>query len=202
MTIREEIINALENNHFEFEPNYRLLKECLKVNHSTIDKCIDWNNSIDCWFESIILSLYYKPNKYFLILKGKGNDLSSFFCNLFPDEGVFCGTTFVCYTKNIPTRVKYNFLLGYFPSPERAHINLTLTDDFIAWTPYDAKMFTDGTPKPECDKRLISYCGTTEYWHNPPNKNCIVLEVESIDWEKFNSIPKLDLWQEIFNIFK
>lgn len=201
MTIREEIMQVLDDQYLEigYAQNdwYSKLKECIKFTRESMPD----SGNLDTWFHGIINSLYYKPNKYFLLLKGKDCRLCDFFTGLFPDEGVFSGTLYVMEESNIDA-IKYNFLLGLFECPERVHIDLTLSDDFAIWTLSDAKMFKDGTPQPVCDKRLISYCGVTEKWHNPPNKNCILLEVESIDWEKFNAIPKLQLWQEIFNKFK
>lgn len=204
MTIREEIIQNLENNPFGCYANYTLLKECFNLNKEVRgidhDGSVDYGEGdilkLDWWFSGVIQSLFYKPNHYFLILKGK--DTGSFFSKLFPNPEFYMEM----FQVSNPSKLLFEFLIGEFKCPERVHLDLCEQNNFRAWTPDNAERFEDGTTKPRCDKRLLSYCGTTEKWNNPARKNVIVLEVESIDWEKFNAIPKLHLWQEIFNKFK
>ena len=57
---------------------------------------------------------------------------------------------------------------------------------------------------PKQDKRLASIAVTTNHLHNDflQRRRTLVFHLDDIDRIRFNSIPKLELWIEIFNKFK
>lgn len=196
MNIREQIIETLSQKPAISEDisEYTKLKQCLNIkffydgwknlNCAEIDQFDDC--MIDFWFSGIIGSLYYKPNKYVLVLEGEQCiGKTEFFRRLSPNYSWYSD----CDDK---TNV-FEFIILDTEFTKRM-LNLPICEDFTIRYPY--------TTAPVTDKRLASYCTTTNDWVYPKRKNFIVLHVNSIYQELFNSINKLELWKEIFNTFK
>ena len=185
MTIREQIIEQLDKSYTppaegEFT-HYELLKECLKTKEGS-------SGYMDLWFEGVIKSLFYQPNHYLLVLEKKewhGLEteffrlLSPFPMNFTREHGLY-SSLILCHD------FQYQKEQDWMEE-----------DNFIILEENVSKLKHPGT-----DKRLCSYCTTTEKWRYPQRKNVIVLRLESIDWELYNSLDKLELWREIFFKFK
>lgn len=55
---------------------------------------------------------------------------------------------------------------------------------------------------PEVDKRLCSFCGTTNYYIFNQSPSIFKVGLISINFERFNAIPKDALWGEMYKKFK
>ena len=189
MTIREQIIEQLDVSPI-YQGEYNKLKLCLKTKEGIID------SNIDLWFEGIIQSLFYKPNHYLLVIESSDESLvSTFFEKMFPENfprfSIGCG--YIDHLKNC----LYDYLLYHISFDYQKQQDIIEEDNFIVLEENAKQLKEPGT-----DKRLCSYCTTTQKWRYPQRKNVIVLSLESIDWELYNSIDKLELWREIFFKFK
>lgn len=150
-------------------------------------------NRIDDWFKGIIGSLYYMPNRKVLILEQKEN-------NIFPSllkSLVFFDKNLVfdSYPPISEDDIYLNLIM--YVEFDKRNLDISERDNFKLYQENILKSI-----KPSCDKRLASYCTTTEKWVYPQRKNHIVLQLKEINWELFNSIDKLELWKEIFRMFK
>lgn len=209
MNIREQIIQRLDKQYTAETINesgisyYRELKQCL---NTIPEQCGTKSQMLDNWFRGVIESLYYRPNKYVLVLEGKsGTDIRHFFQLLMP-RNELCGTGL--YSGQI-----YNNLILHHDF-EKKDLNLPNEDNFIVNEEISKLHFEYANHEDfvnnlltvhgfsSCDKRLASYCCTTNKWQFPQRKNYIILHLESINKELFNSIDKELLWIEIFNKFK
>lgn len=220
MNIREEIIKQLDKPielsdiayheaslledgtygvGFTYTSRYKLLKDCLIYKDGS-----EWD--LDLWFKGIINSLYYRPNKYVLVLEGKYTSVYNMFlsrmfepnkCQFIDSgEGSIYDALIICknfYKNELNIPMEDNFVVNKEIS--KLHFEYESPEDF-------ANNLMKVTGFSSCDKRLASYCSTTNKWQHPPRKNFIVLKLESINQELFNSIDKLQLWIEIFNKFK
>lgn len=195
MNIREQIIKQLDKPApgFEYLPGnrYEQLKSCLILKPGTEET---GGAIVDDWFKGVIESLYYRPNKFVLVLEGEGVKNSCFTVLV---RGVF------------PPGI--NIMGGDLPVdaiPYQMYDTLIISTEFtknMLWLPTEDNFKVErprGVLVDYCDKRLASYCTTTDKWVYPQRKNYIVLHLESINQELFNSIPKDLLWIEIFNKFK
>lgn len=203
--IRQQIIQQLDKP-VEYFSLYYELKSCLEYTNVQQGDFTNTDSKIDMWFQGIIESLYYRPNKYVLVLEASQNiGKSSFFRSLFPDimkkyyyEDSFLGLA----TEDIYSTIIMNLEFT------KKYLNMPMEENFIVndFDAYEASMtqmgYEIGGKIISSDKRLASYCSTTNKWQHPPRKNFIVLKLESINQELFNSIDKLQLWIEIFNKFK
>lgn len=189
MNIRQQIIERLDNPCEDFR-RYLQLKNCLVCKPSSETYPED---AIDNWFKCVIHSLYYRPNHYCLVLVGNQNmGKTQFFRRLFPDQHV----NGEFYTEFYPEGLYSNLVIGFDEGMEKKHLNLPMEDNFIITHEETEYVYA------RCDKRLASYCCTTNVWRHPQRKNYIVLHLESINQELYNSIDKELLWIEIFNKFK
>lgn len=195
MNIREEIIKKLDKP-VEYFSLYYEMKSCLQYNNVQ-DKFYRNNDSmIDHWFKGVIESLYYRPNKYCLVLVGNhGLGKVKFLYNMLP-ESIF-------NMKDDMTDIYTHLIITN--EFNKNDLKLPEQDNFKV-VPCVIEKYSDGRvsvlQEPSADKRLASYCCTTNVWRHPPRKNFIVLHLESINQELFNSIDKDLLWIEIFNKFK
>ena len=185
MTIREQIIKELDVTP-EYQGLYYSLKLCLKTNDGILD------SSIDNWFRGIVESLFYKPNHYLLILEGKEN-FDNFFIDLMPERLYFIYS----YNNQFKSVDIYYSLIKEISFDFKKQQDIIEEDNFIVIEENAKQLIEPGT-----DKRMCSYCSTTDNWSFPQRKNVIVLHLESVDWEKYKSIDKLQLWREIFFKFK
>lgn len=151
---------------------------------------------LQTWFQGCIESLFYRPNKYCLVLSGKqGIGKTEFFRRISPNKN------WLTQSSNIRDMEKLcmDFLFVmvdeelYSYSKVKQMRTLCQSQNFVIY---------DGDEFPECDKRLASYCGTVNEWPHPSCKWDLVIEIESIDWQMFNSIDKNLLWSELFHKFK
>lgn len=197
MNIRQQIIEQLDKPAPGFEyflgNRYQQLKECLILKPGT-----DQTNGaiVDEWFKGVIESLYYRPNKNVLVLEGEqGIGKSWFFSNLMPKRVPYTNNFWYVDAGSITfEKYLYSTLITDLEF-EKLTLWLPTEENFITYHMFDMD-------KPVADKRLASYCSTTNKWVYPPRKNFIVLHLESINQELFNSIDKELLWIEIFNKFK
>jgi len=173
--IRNEIVKTLDVECNTTDLYTRLL-----------DSLYVTTDQADNWFKGIIESLFYKPNKYVFVLEGvqaigKTHFLQHLWYN--PYKYIECNEIRV---SDLYDNVIIN--LDF----EKKHLNKPMSDFFL---------IVDNDP-PIVDKRLASFCSTTNKWQFPQRKNYIVIKLEKIDWELYNSIDKRLLWIEIFNRFK
>lgn len=167
--MRNYIISVL-SEPAESEGNYEKLKQCLGC-----------GDEVDSWFEGIIDSLYYRPNRKALVLLGEqGIGKSWFFRHLLPRE--------LYHAYHEGTFMPHNILINHVEF-SRKSLSISSKHDF---------QIIDG----EAEKRLASYCSTATWWPFEHRHNIILVGVEKIDQELYNSINKLDLWKEIFNRWK
>jgi len=195
MTIREEIISYLNCYESSYYPNYEKLKKSLVhfVQPSLFeDKVVDeQSDKLDLWFEGIVNSLFYKPNNTMLVLEGK-EDCIKWFEELLFDTQLYCD----CCMSDLKPCL-YESLIVQFDFEYQKQQKIIEEDNFIILEENAKNLIYPGT-----DKRLCSYCTTTNEWRYPQRKNVIVIKVEKIDWELYNSIDKTELWREIFYKFK
>lgn len=200
--IRDEIIKILD-----VEPKqtglYDQLKDCLYFQYedvsmslSEIEKMLSDKETrgFDSWFKGIIHSLYYKTNEYVLVLEG---DIPfNFIEKLFPEEMKYCYHVSLNSSKVEEDCNFYSSLVVMFSFSKKT-LWLPKEDNFIIFEENTKKLI-----EPSSDKRLASYYTITDKWQFPQRNNFIVLHINSIDWDKFESIDKLELWREIFKKFK
>lgn len=197
MDIRKQIIDQLDRPIQAELGLYKQLKNCLIWKDGS-----EWD--LDLWFKGVIESLYYRPNKYVLVLKGKeAIGKSTFFRQLLPhyeDTNTnFFDDFWYCEYNELSSDHLYGSLILNTEFTKKL-LNKSMEDNFIV---RGDKSFRDVVDvDASCNKRLASYCSTTNHWQHPPRNNFIVLHLESINHELFNNIDKLQLWIEIFNKFK
>ncbi len=180
MTLRQEILKTIAHQPRSIDL-YDKLKSCLIVDG-------DLNHDgIDTWFKGAIQSLFYNPNHYCLVIEGADEiENRRFFRNIFPIDIQAVNASYL-----------YNSFIFNIDFERKVDQDLVEKDNFIIFED-NLKNMVD----PSCDKRLCSYCSTTDKWTYPPRKNFFIIKVKSIDFYTYDSIPKLDLWIEIFNRFK
>lgn len=177
--IRDEIIKLLDYYDTSWHPNYSTLLESIGVH----------GDELDPWFKGVIRSLFYEPNHTVLILEGpQGIGKTRFFQHLLPNMN--------WWTQLRDCNSIYGKLIIDFEFEKKSLI-VPNDDNFTIYDENAKKQVP-----PAADKRLVSYCGTTQKWVYPQRKNFIVHFVEKVDFELYNSIDKLNLWREIFNKFK
>lgn len=180
--MRKEIIAQLDK-HAEFG-HYQALKSCLILQDEFTTTS---GPVVDDWFKGIIQSLFYRPNKYVLVLEYQ-DDLKWFFRDLLPVKTWYC--EHYIYAEHNSTGC-YDHLINNCVF-ERNVLNVPIRDDGIVVKINDEWEF---------EKRLWSYCTTTDNWRYT-RSNFILLRLEEINRELYNSIDKQKLWIEIFNRFK
>lgn len=196
MTIREQIIQQLDYYEASWCPEYNKLKSCLKhfIQTDMFKEVVDdeYSQLLDLWFEGVIKSLFYQPNHYLLVLEGEDEfENMKFFMNLLPN------TLWYSNQNKLHGQSIYSELITFVEFEYQKQQKILEEDNFIVYEENARALIHPGT-----DKRLCSYCTTTNKWRYPQRKNVIVLSLESIDWELYNSIDKLELWKEIFFKFK
>lgn len=211
MNIREQIIQRLDKQYTAETINesgisyYRELKQCL---NTIPEQCGTKSQILDDWFRGVIESLYYRPNKYVLVLEGKqGIGKTYFFRRLFPrvwDE--LCLYTEIFNSDLIHYLIYDNLTVSFDEGMSKKDLNLPNEDNFkvnedISKLHFEYESNEDFVNNlltvhgfSSCDKRLASYCCTTNKWQFPQRKNYIILHLESINQELFNSIDKELLW--------
>lgn len=170
---RETIIRDLDRT-VKTGSLYDDLKSCI-ITHGKL------NDRIDQWFEGMINSLYYKPNKLALVLEGNEVYNTAFFSGLLYDRSLYS-----------------EFDFGK-PIYENLIIDLEFDKTNMSYPSRDN--FTVIFGEYPCDKRLASYCSTASKWVYPKRNDFIVIPVIEINWNLYNSIDKRELWIEIFNKF-
>lgn len=188
MDIRKQIIEYLDQP-FEEQCSYNKLKYCIfpeQKEWKSLSDLNEWKDQLDNWFKGVIESLYYRPNHYCLVLEGKNNiGKMKFFQMLRPEQlikfGLWSG------------KIYYDLIL--FIEFVKSNLELPNKDEFNI-------IGSGNILDTEINKRLASYCSTTNKWRFPKRKNYIVLKIESIDFELYNSIDKTNLWREIFKLYK
>lgn len=192
--MRKEIRELLNKPYYSSGnyTDYDRLKESLTITfhyegserHLTCREVDEFSDcGIDHWFKGIIQSLYYKPNHYGLALVGKHEiGKTQFFRRLAPQKDWYGKDTY------------NSMIIDLEDAIVKKDLDYVEMDNFTVINPY--------TPEAYAEKRLVSYCCSTNIWNYPPRKNWIVLNVESISFELYNSIDKEQLWIEIFNKFK
>lgn len=196
--IRKNIIQQLDKTPSMQQDWY--LTDLVSCLNTVSEQCGEKHKMLNMWFKGVIESLYYRPNKYVLVLEGKGGiGKSEFFRHLLP-ENVYFKYSDSYYAHEIK-KYAYNCLLIDLVF-EKHMLNIPTEENFIV-EPFCGTSDVPGERRyASTNKRLASYCSTTNKWQYPPRKNFIVLKLESINQELFNSIDKLQLWIEIFNKFK
>lgn len=183
--IREKIIELLNKPTFH---EYSYLDLITSLN-TVSEQCGVKSKMLDMWFKGVIESLYYRPNHYVLVLLGNERiGKSEFFRRLLPDKSwLHQGSG------DKMTVFEYPIIL-FDEGMTKNQLDLCEKDVFLVRKPY--------TEMAVADKRISSYCCTSNVWRHPQRKNYLVLKLESINQELFNSIDKLSLWTEIFHKFK
>jgi hypothetical protein len=64
------------------------------------------------------------------------------------------------------------------------------------------KVFNEYTEQVWCDKRLTSFCGSSNCWNFPQRKEFLVLELRDIKWEIFDNVDMMQVWRELYNKYK
>lgn len=183
--MRPYIIEIL-NQPVEEYSLFQKLKDSLHYsNHSQVNGD-NTDTLIDYWFKGVIHSLFYKPNKLGLVLlSDQYIGKTEFFRRLLPDRSWYGERDLDIYNQLI-VNLDFNIV--------KKDLDYVEMDNFTVVNPY--------TPDAYADKRLASYCCATNHWNYPSRKSWVILKLDSIDHELYNSIDKLQLWIEIFNKFK
>lgn len=190
--LRQDIIERLSSfQPSESQSQLELLYSCFAFKNDPVYERI----KIQTWLQGCIESLYYRPNKYCLILVGsQGIGKTEFFRYISPNKNWALNTWelskaqdscheffFVCLDES----------LSYYSKVKQMR-SLCQNQEYVIF---------DGD-FPVSEKRIASYCGTTNEWSHPDCKWDLVVEIEKIDFQKFNSIDKNLLWSELFYKFK
>jgi predicted P-loop ATPase len=181
--IRQTIIQQF--NHTQTTDGlYEDLKSCLITqDEETFDK-------LDFWFEGIVSSLFYEPNKFCLVLVGEqGMGKTEFFRRLLPFKELYTDNR-MAYS-DVPDI--YNYLIADMTGFERSVVKRVISNEgYIIHKNLG-----------ETDKRLVSVCYTTNHLTLDMNgrRRLLVLNLKDIDKHKFNRIDKHKLWIEIYNKF-
>jgi len=197
--IRQQIVELLSQPQTTTNL-YDEMKCCLIVKTHEVGDMSGFGNiepkcnihSIDEWFFGVIQSLFYKPNRNLLLLVGNpGIGKSEFLRRLFPQKEMFVDTS---SSYDVIKKFFYEKLIIDFD----AHTEVSKSALKTALASDGFKIIEGNLPV--CEKRLASFCSTS---NTPPRslRSTIVLQLESIDKIRFNSIDKLKLWIEIFHRF-
>lgn len=211
MDTRQQIIEQL-NKPAEVTGLYDQLKGCLSLDVSKYKSIFTIEEGIDNWFKGVIESLYYRPNHYCLVLVGKARiGKTEFFRRLLPFQqerdhrGIKISEYYNETWASLDLKmILFSHLIVQFEFTTKS-LDYPNEDNFTV-VPSVEDILEDGTTtelrKGYADKRLASYCSTTNKWIYPQRKNYTIVYLDSIDQEAYNKINKLDLWIEIFNMFK
>lgn len=192
MSKRENMIKLLSGDFSQ--GNYQMLKDCmiLKDPYSNI-------NRIDKWFEGFVQSLKYDPNNYMLLLTGEQGIGKTCLLNkifsIFKGEEYIYSDGFSYSRKNLYESFIINF--DGFPCGKLTIKNLNrllLNDDFTIKENDKGIIVTD--------KRLSSYCGTSNYYPKKNSKKIIDIELLDINKSIADKISPIDLFREVFFTFK
>ena len=191
--IRKDLIKSLDK-----KPTTLTLESCLCMSLNNSDTELFHSNSdkLKRWLEKCIRSLSYEINDTCLILSGnQAVGKTKFLQDLLPEE-------FIEYY--IETLKPKEFVYDYFiinvegievKSKRKETGYWVMDDNFIVRHPFTEKVTTD--------KRAANYCATTNSSTKCfTRKNMQIIELESIDFELYNSIDKLELWIELYNKYK
>jgi len=157
-------------------------------NYAKLQKCAELPEDADKWFQGVIESLYYKPNHHVLVLEGNEQQGNEFFRMLTPTGKLW-------YTESQEYEMQWISLLWNYEFFKNK-LNMPNIDGFRINEPEGTQIF------PSTDKRLASYCTSVKKWRYPKREKYIVHKINTIDWDLYYSIDKLQLWREIFQIFK
>jgi len=197
MTIREEIIKLLDSNLVTtlHMPEYEKLCLSLDLCDKTFANQVSKYQMLGIWFKGAIESLFYKPNHNLLVLEFSrdSESYSSDGTRFLKELGYETSDGFCSYSKDDI----YRSLLIHINFEYQKQQKILEEDNFIVLEENVRKLIRPGT-----DKRLASYCTTTEKWRYPQRKNVFVLSVESINWELYERVDKLKMWQELFNKYR
>lgn len=152
---------------------------------------------LNTWFQGCIESLFYKPNKYCLILKGEqGIGKTKFFKDISPKQN-WIG--FMTNMNGIQVLSRSFFMLcldeelEYYSKVKQMR-SLCQSQEFV--------LLDDLANHPATDKRLASYCATVKEWNHPVAKSDLVIDIESINFQLLAAIDKDLLWSELFHKYK
>ncbi len=193
MEIRERIIKLLDNHPFIHSSGseYEKLKQCLIPYYPEAQEI---NNSrLYQWLKGVIQSLFYKPNMYCLVLEGnKGIGKTRFFYDILPDE-----------LKDLYTERKFDYYSNLI-SCNQEFFHDSSAKKLVTNTGYIVYHYNiQNLKEPSINMRLVSYCGTTNEFKGSLNsRRFLVIKLEDINKELYNSINKLELWRELFFMFK
>jgi hypothetical protein len=176
MNLRKEIVERL--NQPQISTNARdQFKSCFEYENSETHKL--W----DEWFESCMLTLFYRPQQKGLLICGKQGIGKTHMLRNFLPEKHWYGPT------------EYNHFVTEFED----HINPAVFKETIA---------SDGfrivhTPRLSAEKRLTNPVYTCNVVPKELQKKerILYMYISSIDWGLFNVIDKNLLWNEIFHAF-
>lgn len=203
MDIREQIINefqCIKKSHYI--GTYDLFKSAIGVRYLAkgnimetslyqADEILD-SSIMDVWMKGVIQSLYYKPNVFGLLLYGEpGVGKTRLLQDMLYDQIYFQQIT------DNETSDKQSYLynklivdieFNRFTSTRLSNTEFMCVSREEGWI--------------GAEKRLCSYCGTTNSNKFPISKRIGILNISKINFDLINSIDKLHLWNDIFNKFK
>lgn len=177
--LRYEIMSHFNKPFSSFE-EYDKLKACLSLNEEMYSDI----QELDEWFNQVISSLLYRPGNNILILVGKqGIGKTHFVNNLLPSNEWICSNVERFF--NIKKDYVYHSLISDFTDSNPKAVKYVMRNDgFVI------------NKDRIVDKRLtnaVVTCNTLNPSFNL-NKKTIIIYLNSIDWQIFNSINKSELW--------
>lgn len=175
--IRNQIIDYF-NQPLLFRGEYKRMKLLLGI-----------GDEIDPWFEGVIKSLKYQPNTKVFVLVGKsGIGKSSFFRNLLPNPDWF--------VEHPANSFFYDYLLCDFDF-NHGNLNISMNHEFYCTSIDTAIGYVD------VNKRLCSYCCSTNYWNIPQRKNYIFIRwPDNKGIIDISSIDTTQMWRELYHLYK
>jgi hypothetical protein len=179
MTTRETVITNFSNLSPFTTGNYDRMKSCINLKDGQDI------NTLDIFFEGIIRSLNFAPNKNLVVFECNcENDVSEFFKQLVY-EPLYADSSFITDDE------LYHKLIVNFEFSKRT-LNYYNSDFFKVFEPSEEYQYH------YAEKRLCSFISITDKWRFPQRKNVNVLNVTEVDLIKLRSVDIKAMWNEIF----
>lgn len=196
MSIRSQVIELLSKESPPEFLNYNAYANLVGcINGGLKGKELD---NLNEFFEGVIKSLFYKPNSKYLVIVGEqGVGKTEFLRRIFPLEMK------ALYHEGIAD--KETIYSSLICNVEDAFLSKKQMSDIKQWVGTNAFMIRKPySEKAEAEKKLTSFSVTTltDFTDAIEQKRALIVHFDKIDIKAYLDIDKLELWRDMFRLFK